>query len=216
MYQRGFYPTCHCAISLPPHSTIPLCQNQLLSFLYPHHSTLSPSLVWIPFHCGVMGLLVWLMHCDLLGLAVYLFPSTERERKKVECFLKGKQKREWAIKGSALKEGRKPVFRNKLTVKNEVNEDKLTEIVHHFAKSSKKENRSCECRVPVQLRARSRLLYSTAAERRPKQPGIVKIDGCRVYPDWGRQSQLWNQTCSLQINVSAPNSATETCNQFVV
>lgn len=152
-----------------------------------------------------MGLLVWLMHCDLLGLAVYLFPSTEREReKRVECFLKGKQKQEWAIKGSALKEGRKPVFRNKLTVKNEVNEDKLTEIVHPFAKSSKKENRSCECRVPVQLRARSRLLYSTAAERRPKQPGIVKIDGCRVYPDWGRQSQLWNQTCSLQINVSAP------------
>lgn len=152
-----------------------------------------------------MGLLVWLMHCDLLGLAVYLFPSTEREReKRVECFLKGKQKQEWAIKGSALKEGRKPVFRNKLTVKNEVNEDKLTEIVHHFAKSSKKENRSCECRVPVQLRACSRPLYSTAAERRPKQPGIVKIDGCRVYPDWGRQSQLWNQTCSLQINVSAP------------
>lgn len=214
MYQRGFYPTCHCAISLPPHSTIPLCQNQPLSFLYPHHSTLSPSLVWIPFHCAVMGLLVWLMHCDLLGLAVYLFPSTEREReKRVECFLKGKQKQEWAIKGSALKEGRKPVFRNKLTVKNEVNEDKLTEIVHHFAKSSKKENRSCECRVPVQLRACSRPLYSTAAERRPKQPGIVKIDGCRVYPDW---VSFGTRRAPCKLMFLLQNSATETCNQFVV
>lgn len=73
VHQWGFYPTCHCASSLPPQSTTPPCQTQPLSFLYPHHSTPSPSLVWIPFHCNVMGLLVWLMHCDLLGLAVYLF-----------------------------------------------------------------------------------------------------------------------------------------------
>lgn len=50
-----------------------LCQTQPLLSLSP--SLHSLSLIWIPFHDDVMGLLVRLMHCDLLWLAIYLFQN---------------------------------------------------------------------------------------------------------------------------------------------